>query len=69
MGLVDWAGSYYNWKMKNYIAHVFMNKQFINNLYRHPQDAYSLPIKENGDCYGLVDSRCNHYGLYTSISG
>ena len=54
--------------MKNYTAHIFINK-FINNLHRHSRDAYSLPIKKNGDCCGVVNCSCNHYGLYTSSSG
>ena len=36
---------------------------------RHSEDAYSLPIRKNGDCCGVVDNGCIHYGLNASISG
>ena len=36
---------------------------------RHSEDAYSLPIRKNGDCCGVVDNGCIHYGLDASISG
>ena len=35
---------------------------------RHSEDAYSLPIRKNGDCCGVVDNGCIHYGLNASIS-
>lgn len=31
-------------------------------------DAYSVPVRKNGDYCGVVDNGCIHYRLYESIS-
>ena len=48
---------------------MFSGLPALKRICRHSGDAYSLPIRENGDCCGAMDNGCIHYGLYTSISG
>ena len=37
--------------------------------YRHSRNDYSLAIRKNGDCCGLLGNGCIYSGLSTSISG
>ena len=44
----------------------FVRINFKKNIYI---DAYTLPMRKNSDCCGVVDNGCIHYGFYTCISG
>ena len=57
------------------LAHIMQIKKGTRNLTlkiisnRHFRDAYSLLIRKNGGCCGVMDNGCIYYGLNASVSG